>query len=208
MMLLQSIITSGVGNYDGNNIGRFLVTAGAVVAAAAAYRYYSQANKKDPTAPQYPPGPIPNSWLLGNALQLPDTRKSEDGTHISLTMLEWSKLYGRIFTFVVPVIGRTIVIAHPTLAKYVLVTKNYPKSFTYGLYDDLFGKTSMVLGESNEEWKSKRRAVATGFTPNFLKSVVNVISTKMIRFINHLNNDIQSNQTTNLLQRSQTFTVS
>ena len=209
MMLLQSITSSGQEN--ASSIALLAATAGAaVVVAAATAAYYAQTNKKtkDVTnGPQYPPGPIPNSWLLGNALQLPDTRKS-DGTHISLTMLEWSKIYGRIFTFVVPVIGRTIVIAHPTLAKYVLVTKNYPKSFTYGLYDDLFGKTSMVLGESNDDWKGKRKAFATGFTPNFLKSVVTVISNKMIRFINTINNDIQSNQITNLLNRSQTFTVS
>jgi cytochrome P450 len=175
-----------------------LVTA--FVAIAILFFVYQTLTERKPKLP-HPPGP-PSRFFWGNALEIPDPRL---GTHIDIKLLEWSKTYGTVFSFTVPIVGRFIVCADPDLAKHVLITKNFPTSFTYKNFTPIFGDRSIVISEG-EDWFKKRRAFSPGFAPSFLKSVVTVIAAKIERFVQCIDQDIDAGEPVHMLHRSQTFT--
>jgi cytochrome P450 len=174
-----------------------LVTVFVVIAV---YIIYQQLTKKKPKLP-YPPSP-PGRFFWGNALDLPNPGL---GKHVDIKLLEWSKTYGTVFSFTVPVVGRLIVIADPDLAKHVLITKNFPKSPTYKNFTPIFGDRSIALAEGHD-WFTKRRAFNPGFAPSFLKNIVTVIASKIERFVQVIDQDIAAGEAVHMLNRSQTFT--
>lgn len=172
----------------------------AAAATPVAWWIYRYATRPKPKLP-YPPGP-PGHWLWGNALQLPDIRSGET---FGTKFLEWSYEYGPIFTVKLPFIGRMIVIGDVDAAKHILITKNYPKSWTYKNFLPIIGERSIVITHG-DAWKKQRKAFNPGFTPLFLKDMVSVMSEKMERFLQCIDQDIASKIETNMLERSQTFT--
>lgn len=124
---------------------------------------------------------------------------------MDLKLLEWSREYGPIFTIQIPLLGRLVVVADPHAAKHILITKNYPKSWTYKTNAPILGERSIVTSEG-DDWFSKRRAFNPGFSPNFLKDMVSVMTEKMQRFLNCIDKDISENKETNMLERAQTYT--
>jgi cytochrome P450 len=156
--------------------------------------------KKRPKLP-YPPGPKP-ILFLGNALQFPDAKK---GANLDAKLLEWAMEYGLIYSIHLPVIGRQIVCADPELIKYITVTKNFPKSFTYDYVAPLIGERSILVLEK-KEWAEKRRAFNPAFGPAFLKNMVSTMTEKLNQMIQHIEQDIHKDKPTNMLQRSQAFT--
>ena len=84
-------------------------------------------------------------------------------------------------------------------------SKNYPKSPTYKLFTSVTGTKSLFL-VPKDEWISKRKAFAPGFSPKFLKDMVNTMIEKLQRFETCIDMDIDSGKATNMLLRSQTFT--
>jgi cytochrome P450 len=97
------------------------------------------------------------------------------------------------------------VCADPDLAKHVLITKNFPKSWTYKNFTPIFGDRSIVISEG-DDWFAKRRAFNPGFAPSFLKNVVTVIAAKIERFVQCIDQDIDAGEAVHMLNRSQTFT--
>lgn len=172
----------------------------AAAAIPVAWWIYCYATRPKPKLP-YPPGP-PGHWLWGNALQIPDVRKGES---FETKYLEWSYEYGPIFTLKLPIVGRVIVIGDVDAAKYILITKNYPKSWTYKTLLPLIGERSIVVTHG-DTWKKQRKAFNPGFTPLFLKDMVCIMSEKMERFLQCIDQDVASKKETNTLERSQTFT--
>ena len=172
----------------------------AAVCLLAVYLVYKAVTKKTLKFP-YPPSP-PGRFFWGNALDLPDVRT---GRHPDIKLLEWAKEYGLVFSFKAPVIGRLIICADPDLVKHVLITKNFHKSWTYKTFTPIFGDRSIVITEG-DVWFAQRRAFNPGFAPNFLKSMVTVISEKLDRFLTCINQDIDAGIPTHMLHRSQTFT--
>jgi cytochrome P450 len=180
----------------------FLLLASFGLAAVTFVYFFRVLAKKSPKFP-YPPGPPETSWLFGNALELPDVRM---GHHVDLKFLEWGKEYGTFYTIRVPIIGRMIIIANPDLVKHVVIKKNFPKSFTYKSYTPLFGERSIVI-LPDKEWFAMRRAFNPGFSPDFLKNVVAVLGEKLDRYVTCIEQDIDVGAPTNMLTRTQMFTV-
>ena len=172
-------------------------TAAATPVAWWIYRYATRPKPKLP----YPPGP-PGHWLWGNALQLPDVR---NGEAFDIKFLEWTYEYGPIFTVKLPFIGRMIVVGDVDAAKHILITKNYPKSWTYKFFQPLIGERSIVTTHG-DTWKKQRKAFNPGFAPLFLKDMINIMSEKMERFLQCIDQDVAGKKETNMLERSQTFT--
>jgi cytochrome P450 len=174
--------------------------AAAAAATPAVWWMYRRLSRPRPKLP-YPPGP-PGHWLWGNALQLPDVAKGE---HLDTKLLEWSHEYGPIFTLRLPIVGHMIIVADVDAAKYILITKNYPKSWTYKHFLPIFGDRSILITQG-DEWTKQRKAFTPGFSPVFLKKMVHTMTAKMQRFLQCIDQDISNKQETDMLERSQTFT--
>lgn len=149
----------------------------------------------------YPPGPTGEPFF-GNLRQLPDLRT---GVHLDIKLLEWAKRHGPIFMFRIPFIGRMIVAADVELVKYIAITKNYPKSWTYKLFTPLFGERGMLVMEG-KEWSAMRHAFNPGFGTAFLKDMIPIMAEKLQRMLARFDNDIQRGETTPTLERAQRFT--
>jgi cytochrome P450 len=174
--------------------------AATATATPVAWWIYRRLARPRPKLP-YPPGP-PGHWLWGNALQLPDVAR---GGHFDQKLLEWSHEHGSIFTLKLPVVGHMIVVADVDAAKHILITKNYPKSWTYKNFTPIIGDRSIVVTQGNE-WTKQRKAFNPGFSTLFLKDMVTTMTCKMERFLTCLDQDVSQDQGTNMLERSQTFT--
>lgn len=150
----------------------------------------------------YPPGPK-GHFLFGNTFDLPDFEKGETYDTYNLKM---AQEYGLVYSVNIPfILGRLIVISDPDLAKRVLVTKNYPKSFFYKLLVPLIGPQSLVILKE-QEWVGMRKAFNPGFAPLFLKNMVQTMATKLERFVQNIERDIDADQVTNMLLEAQSFT--
>jgi cytochrome P450 len=152
---------------------------------------------------EYPPHPEPCHFLWGNAKEF---RRISEGLHIDPIMLKWAKELGPVFNMKVPVVGNMICVADPELIKYITITKNYNKSWTYKANTPLLGDRAIVLVHG-EEWKRHRKTFAPGFTTTFLKDMVSVMCDKLDRFTACIDQDILTlQQPTNMMDRAQTFT--
>lgn len=85
-----------------------------------------------------------------------------------------------------------------------MITKNFDKSRTYGNLAPVLGERSIVTAKG-DDWFSKRRAFNPGFSPNFLKDMVSVMSEKMKRFT-YCIEDIANDHDADMLERCRTFT--
>ena len=74
------------------------------------------------------------------------------------------------------------------------------------MFSPLFGDQSLLV-LPDKEWFAKRRAFNPGFAPLFLKNVVDVLSDKLDRLLEGINHDIEAKRETDMLTRSQVFTV-
>ena len=160
-------------------------------------------SKKKKSKFSYPPGPKGRP-IVKNMFDLPDLSKGET---FDTQNLKQAKEFGLVYTVEIPIIiGKLIVISDPDLAKLVFCTKNYPKSFFYKMLEPLLGPNSLAIMPTGPEWAGMRKAFNPGFAPDFLKSMVVTMANKLERFIHAIDKDIQNNQETNMLARSQTFT--
>ena len=63
-----------------------------------------------------------------------------------------------------------------------------------------------LLTIPKDKWMPKRKAFTSGFSPKFLKDMVNTMIEKLERFEACIESDTADNKATNMLERSQTFT--
>jgi hypothetical protein len=165
MAAISSFLALGSLKDDSNK--QTIVASAAITTAVVLFYTYKKLSSKPKLI--YPPGP-PGHFLFGNAFRSnPDWDAGETWDTVNLKA---AKEYGLVYSVDVPfIIGKIIVIADPELAKRVLVTKNYPKSFFYKYLSPLMGDKSIVTLAGGQEWADKRKAFNPGFSPNFLKSV-------------------------------------
>jgi cytochrome P450 len=71
----------------------------------------------------------------------------------------------------------------------------------YKMFSPIVGSES-ILSADKKDWLSKRRAFISGFSPTFLRHMVDVMIEKLGRMEKCIDFDIQANQATNMLQRS------
>jgi cytochrome P450 len=157
--------------------------------------------KKEQTY-NYPASP-PGHFLLGNALDLPDVRKGE---HLDTKFLEWSLEYGLVYSVQIPIVGRFIIIADPDLAKFVVATKNFPKSPTYKDLFPVVGRHSILVMEG-PEWAQYRRAFTPGFAPAFLHNVTTTIGDKLQRLLRTCDDDATERRETHMLDTAASLTA-
>jgi cytochrome P450 len=195
MLLLSSASTI---KPSGRAETALLTAAVALPVALLVKRFFLSHKQRLP----YPPGPTGHA-IFGNMFELPDFEKGET---YDTQNLKIAKEYGLIYSVNIPLIlGRLIIIGDPELAKRVLVTKNYPKSFFYKLLAPILGPQSLVTLKG-EEWAGMRKAFNPGFAPLFLKHMTQTMAEKLERFIQNIDQDIQADQATNMLLESQSFT--
>ncbi len=146
-------------------------------------------------------------WLFGHALALrPDPnvpRVSHD-----IIFLKWmNRLKSKVVMFQLPIVGRFIVVGDAEVARYVLSqNKKFPKSPTYKEIFPLIGRKSMVAAEGRE-WASQRKLYNPGFSPDFLRGVVDTIIQKCNRFIDKCDEDLAAGIPTDMLDRAVDLTV-
>lgn len=93
------------------------------------------------------------------------------------------------------------------VARFVLSNNNkFPKSPTYQQMIPLLGRKSMVAAEGNE-WSSQRKLYNPGFSPDFLRGVVDTILEKCNRFIRKLDQDLAAGVPTDMLEACIQLTV-
>ena len=120
-------------------------------------------------------------------------------------LLEWSKIYGLYYTIRVPGMGTIIVVSDPKLFKQVTISKNHPKSPSYQAFLPIVGSRSMLVLEG-DEWTPKRKGFSPGFATAFLRNMIPIMTDKLRRFVDCIDEDIAKNAATNTLERTQTFT--
>lgn len=109
--------------------------------------------------------------------------------------------------FNLPIVGRFIVVGDAELARYVLSqNKTFPKSPTYHQIFPLIGNKSMVAAKERE-WAKQRKLYNPGFSPDFLRGVVDTIIQKCNRFIDKCDEDLAAGAPTNMLERAVDLTV-
>jgi cytochrome P450 len=125
-----------------------------------------------------------------------------------IIFLEWmNRLNSKVVLFQVPVIGRFIVVGDAEVARYVLSANNkFPKSPTYQQMIPLLGRKSMVAAEGSE-WASQRKLYNPGFSPDFLRGVVDTIVEKCNGFIRKLDEDLAAGIPTDMLETCIDLTV-
>ena len=151
---------------------------------------------------EYPPHPEPCHFLWGKGDIFQGLTQ---GIHLDPVMLRNAKLLGPVVNYKLPIIGNMICVADPDLIKYITVTKNYDKSWTYKDNFPLLGNRSIVLVHG-EEWKSHRKTFTPGFTTTFLRDMVSVMCDKLDRFTACIDQDVAMAQPTHMMDRAQTFT--
>lgn len=146
-------------------------------------------------------------WLYGHALALQPNPNVPRVSH-DIIFLEWmNRLNSKVVSFQLPFIGRFIVVGDAEIARYVLSTSNkFPKSPTYKQILPLIGRKSMVAAEGSE-WASQRKLYNPGFSPDFLRGVVDTIMHKCNRFINKCDEDLAAGVPTDMLERAIDLTV-
>ena len=73
------------------------------------------------------------------------------------------------------------------------------------MFTAIVGSRSLLI-IPKENWMPKRKAFISGFSPKFLKDMVNTMIEKLERFEACIESDMADNKPTNMLARSQTFT--
>ena len=146
-------------------------------------------------------------WLYGHALALHPNPNVPRVSH-DIIFLEWmNRLNSKVVSFQLPFIGRFIVVGDAEIARYVLSTSNkFPKSPTYKQILPLIGRKSMVAAEGSE-WALQRKLYNPGFSPDFLRGVVDTIMHKCNRFINKCDEDLAAGVPTDMLERAIDLTV-
>ena len=118
-----------------------------------------------------------------------------------------NRLKSKVVLFQLPVVGRFIVVGDAEVARYVLSqNKKFPKSPTYKTMFALIGRKSMVAAEWSE-WASQRKLYNPGFSPDFLRGVVDTIIQKCNRFIDKCDEDLAAGVSTDMLDRAIDLTV-
>lgn len=122
--------------------------------------------------------------------------------------LDWmNRLDSKIVSFQLPVIGRMIVVGDAEVARYVLSNNDkFPKSPTYTQMLPLLGQKTMLVAKGSE-WASQRRLYNPGFSPDFLRGVVDTIVQKCNRFIKQCDEDLAAGLPTDMLERAVDLTV-
>ena len=93
------------------------------------------------------------------------------------------------------------------MARYVLKNSSkFPKSPTYKTLFSLIGRKSIVATEGSE-WASQRKLYNPGFSPDFLRGVVETIIQKCDRFIEKCDEDLAAGIPTDMLERAIDLTV-
>eukprot|EP00567_Pseudictyota_dubia_P013170 CAMPEP_0197436810 /NCGR_PEP_ID=MMETSP1175-20131217/4195_1 /TAXON_ID=1003142 /ORGANISM="Triceratium dubium, Strain CCMP147" /LENGTH=510 /DNA_ID=CAMNT_0042966191 /DNA_START=80 /DNA_END=1612 /DNA_ORIENTATION=+ len=184
--------------------GAAMATAAAVLAAVPlSYYLLVRRGSKSKSSLPYPPGPK-GHWLYGNMFDMPDF---EGGETFDTQNLKQAKEHGLVYSVQIPVvIGRLIIISDPALARKVLATKNYPKSFFYKFLEPLVGARSLATIPTDKEWSGLRKAFNTGFAPTFLRTVVSTMSERLEYYLEAIEGDIAANVPTDMLKRSQSLT--
>jgi cytochrome P450 len=122
-------------------------------------------------------------------------------------IFEWMKKLGsKVVQFELPVIGRFIAVADPATVKYIVATKNFPKSPTYQIMEPLIGKNGILVTEG-EKWSTQRRRYRPGFSPDFLRNVVDVIVQKTNRSLEQCDKDVEQGIVTNIHARAIALTI-
>ena len=118
-----------------------------------------------------------------------------------------NRLKSKVVLFQLPVVGRLIVVGDAEVARYVLSQNNkFPKYPTYKTMFALIGRKSMVAAEGSE-WASQRKLYNPGFSPDFLRGVVDTIIQKCNRFIDKCDEDLAAGVSTDMLDRAIDLTV-
>eukprot|EP00871_Galdieria_phlegrea_P004517 jgi/Galph1/5066/GphlegSOOS_G3750.1 len=120
------------------------------------------------------PGPPPK-WFLGNLL---DVLKKPGQEH--LLLLKYAKSYGSTFQLWY-LNRRTVIIANPEDAKFVLTTRNYPKSPVFRRCFSPLGHGLLTL--STDVHPTQRRAISQRFNEDFLQSLHRHLSAELDVFI-------------------------
>lgn len=170
-----------------------IVVAGSAAVVIGFYIRKWILNRKS-TLP-YPPGPKPH-WLLGNIAHFPNFKNGET---FDTVILELSKEYGLTTSLNLPIIGTMILTVDPELVKTFMVTKNLPKSKMYADLAPCFG-TRSILSVNGKEWADMRKAFNAGFTPTFLKSVVETMAELVKPLIERFEEDAREGNISNMLE--------
>lgn len=188
-----------------SKVGRdsiFLAAAAAAAAGTAAAALYYKRQRRKQDLP-YPPGPEEHP-IFGSLFRMPDFANGETFDTMNL---ENAKRHGLVYSVTLPLImGRLIVVGDPQLARQILVTRNYGKSFFYQTLAPLVGETSLATMPNGREWSNLRKAFHPGFTPAFLRGTVRTMAGKLDRFAAGIDSDILAGRHTNMLKRSQSYT--
>lgn len=125
-----------------------------------------------------------------------------------IIFLNWMKrLKSKVVMFDLPIVGRFIVVGDAELARYVLSQNiKFPKSPTYKEIFPLIGNKSMVAAKE-KEWALQRKLYNPGFSPDFLRGVVDTIIQKCNRFIDKCDEDLAAGVSTHMLERAVDLTV-
>jgi cytochrome P450 len=202
--------------HHSNQTMTLLVWTSAVAAAATTIgvillkRYSNRKNQQRARFP-YPPHPEPCHILWGNAASLPDIGKNRN---MDPQFLRWAKELGTsVYSVRLPVVNRMIICADPDLIQHITTTQNFDKSWTYKIFEAMFGNKSIVFVHG-DEWLVLRKTFSPAFAPAFLKEMIALMSDKLQRFVDGIVSDNvvvdqeeHRPQPTDTMQRAQNFTA-
>jgi len=154
----------------------------------------------------YPPTPPNPHWFWGHVFAIfdPKSKASSDLNFFRQVM----ELKSKMIMIKLPLISpypRMILVGDPETAKHICLSKDFPKSPTYGDLIPFIGSQSIVIKEG-KEWSGKRKLFNAGFDPTFLCKIVTVIVDKCNRLINVCRQDIKDGLVTNMHERAIIFT--
>ena len=87
-----------------------------------------------------------------------------------------------------PNVGRFIIIADPDLAKFVVTTKNFPKSPMYKELFPVVGRHSILVMEG-PKWAQYPRAYTPGFAPTCRHNITTTIGDQLQRLLRTCDDD-------------------
>ncbi|GAX76407.1 hypothetical protein CEUSTIGMA_g3852.t1, partial [Chlamydomonas eustigma] len=108
------------------------------------------------------------------------------GMHIDLLWKGISEQLGSKIFFVDVIFFKLVVILDVDMAKEVLVTKNYPKSFTYDSFYFLIGGKKSILVSGGNLWHEQRMVFNPGFHYQYLKNLVPIFASNTERLVSIL----------------------
>jgi cytochrome P450 len=108
------------------------------------------------------------------------------GIHIDLLWKGISEQLGSKLFCIDVIFFKLVVILDVEMAKEVLVTKNYPKSFTYDSFYPLIGGKKSILVSSGNIWHEQRMAFNPGFHYQYLKNLVPIFASNTQRLVSIL----------------------